>query len=76
MLSIILGFTALRLRLDYLAMATLATGEVLRFILRSRWADPVTNSVYGIQKVGEDFFALNPFPTGPSDRIGIRRLKL
>ena len=61
-LSIILGFTALRLRLDYLAMATLATGEVLRLILRSRWADPVTNSVYGINKVGEDFFALNPFP--------------
>ena len=68
-LGIISGFTALRLQLDYLAMATLAMGEFLRFMLRSNWAHPLTNSVYGITQVGEDFFALNPFD--PASDIGI-----
>jgi len=69
--SLFLGLPALRLRLDYLAIATIAGGEILRLILRSRWAEPVTQGVYGIQQFSDSFFDLNPYPTGPTDRIGI-----
>lgn len=69
--SIFLGLIALRLRLDYLAIATIAGGEILRFVLRSRWAESVTNGVYGIQRIADEFFALNPFSSDTTDRIGI-----
>lgn len=69
--SLLLGLSALRLRLDYLAIATIAGGEILRLVLRSRWAEPLTQGVYGIQQFSDQFFNLNPLPIEPTDRIGI-----
>ncbi len=63
-LGLILGIPTLRLRADYLAITTIAASEILRFIFRSSFARPLTNSVFGIQAFANDFFALNPIPPG------------
>src|SRR5690606_27796058 len=48
LLAVVLGIPTLRLRADYLAIATIATAEVLRLIFRSTAADPVTGSTNGL----------------------------
>ncbi len=48
---ILVGFPALRLRGDYLAIVTLGFGEVVRLIL-SNW-DSLTNGPKGLPRVGE-----------------------
>ena len=58
------GVTTLRLRADYLTVVTLSVGEILRFIVRSTWADPLTKSVYGIQRYADTFYDWNPIPEG------------
>jgi neutral amino acid transport system permease protein len=63
-LALLLGAPTLRLRADYLAITTIAAGEILRFVFRSDTAQPLTNSVFGIQQFAGDFFALNPIPPG------------
>jgi neutral amino acid transport system permease protein len=63
-LGLILGVPTLRLRADYLAIVTIAAGEILRFVVRSPFADPLTHSVFGIQAFADEFFALNPIPPG------------
>ena len=63
LLGFLLGLPTLRLRADYLAIATIAVAEALRLIIRSTWAAPFTNGVFGIQGFADEFFALNPFPT-------------
>lgn len=62
--SLFLGVAALRLRLDYLAIATIAFGEIFRQVVRSNWAEPVTGGVFGIQQFANDFFDLNPISEG------------
>ena len=62
--SLFLGVAALRLRLDYLAIATIAFGEIFRQVVRSNWAEPVTGGVFGIQQFANDFFTLNPINEG------------
>ena len=61
-LALLLGAPTLRLRADYLAITTIAAGEILRFVFRSDTAQPLTNSVFGIQQFAGDFFAINPIP--------------
>ena len=63
-LALLLGVPTLRLRADYLAIVTIAGGEILRLIVRSSWADPLTRSVFGIQNFADSFYDLNPFPDG------------
>lgn len=63
-LAFILGVPTLRLRGDYLAIATIAAGEVLRYIYRSGNAEPVTGGVYGLRQFADSFFDLNPYPLG------------
>ncbi len=63
-LALLLGGPTLRLRSDYLAITTIAAGEILRFVFRSDTAAPLTNSVFGIQQFAGDFFAINPIPPG------------
>lgn len=63
-LALLLGVPTLRLRADYLAIVTIAAGEILRLVVRSSWADPLTNSVFGIQNFADSFYDLNPFPDG------------
>lgn len=63
-LALILGAPTLRLRSDYLAIATIAAAEVLRYIYRSNIAEPITGGVFGLQQFADGFYALNPIPPG------------
>lgn len=63
-LALLLGIPTLRLRGDYLAIATIAAGEVLRYFYRSSWAEGVTGGVFGLRKFADPFFDLNPYPAG------------
>jgi len=64
LLGLLLGIPTLRLRADYLAIVTIAAGEILRIVVRSSWAKPLTNGIFGIQSFADAFFDLNPIPTG------------
>ena len=57
--GIILGFPVLRLRGDYLAIVTLAFGEIIRLILVN-WRD-VTNGGFGITSIPKVTFFGMPF---------------
>lgn len=70
-LALLLGFPTLRLRADYLAIVTIAAGEILRFIVRSQFAAPLTGGIFGIQQFADPFFDINPIPAG---RYGVGRL--
>lgn len=70
MLGMLLGLPTLRLRADYLAITTIAVAEVLRLVVRSSWAEPLTNGVFGIQGFADAFFDLNPFDGGAIYGIG------
>ena len=63
-LALLLGAPTLRLRSDYLAIATIAAGEILRIFYRSSYAEPVTGGVYGLQQFADAFYALNPLAAG------------
>jgi branched-chain amino acid transport system permease protein len=63
-LGLLLGIPTLRLRTDYLAIVTIASAEILRYVTRSRALEPLTGGVFGIQKFADPFFALNPIPPG------------
>ena len=60
LLSLILGVPTLRLRADYLAIVTIATGEIMRLATKS--IDFLGGSQGISGKMGDDFYALNPFP--------------
>jgi branched-chain amino acid transport system permease protein len=56
---LIVGYPALRLRGDYLAMVTLGFGEVVRLVLNN-W-DSLTNGPKGLPRVGQSIPPLNLF---------------
>lgn len=58
------GLPTLRLRVEYLAIVTIAAGEVLRTLLRSGGEDSLTRGVFGIQGFAGDFFDVNPYADG------------
>jgi branched-chain amino acid transport system permease protein len=64
LLGLLLGFPTLRLRADYLAIVTIAAGEILRLTVRSSWAEPLTNGIFGIQAFADEFFDINPIQPG------------
>ena len=70
-LALILGIPTLRLRGDYLSIATIAAAEVLRYLYRSEWAEPLTGGVFGLKQFANGFYELNPYTTaldlGPLD---------
>ncbi|MEN8234842.1 MAG: branched-chain amino acid ABC transporter permease, partial [Actinomycetota bacterium] len=70
LLGLLLGLPTLRLRADYLAITTIAAAEVIRLVVRSSWAQPLTNGVFGIQGFADSFFDLNPFPAAELYGIG------
>lgn len=72
LLGLLLGFPTLRLRADYLAIVTIAAGEILRLIVRSSGAEPLTNGVFGIQAFADEFFDINPIADG---RYGIGQFR-
>jgi neutral amino acid transport system permease protein len=63
-LGLIFGLPTLRLRLEYLAIVTIAAGEVLRTLIRSGGPDSLTRGVFGIQQFANDFFDANPIGEG------------
>lgn len=60
--GIMLGFPVLRLRGDYLAIVTLAFGEIIRIVLQN-WT-PVTGGANGLSVQKATFFGI-PFERGP-----------
>jgi branched-chain amino acid transport system permease protein len=64
LLALLLGIPTLRLRADYLAIVTIATAEIIRFLTRSVVLRDVTGGSYGLTQFARDFYALNPFPPG------------
>lgn len=67
-LAIILGVPTLRLRADYLAIATIATAEILRRLFGSVTLSEWFGGSTGLQGFATDFYALNPF-TGRLDLV-------
>jgi neutral amino acid transport system permease protein len=63
-LALLLGIPTLRLRTDYLAIVTIAMGEILRLVVRSTAAQPLTKGVFGIQGFAGGFYETNPFDSG------------
>jgi neutral amino acid transport system permease protein len=66
--ALALGLPTLRLRADYFAITTIASAEILRFVIRSRSATDLTGGPFGLQGIADAFYRLNPFPDG---RYGI-----
>jgi branched-chain amino acid transport system permease protein len=67
-LALLLGAPTLRLRADYLAIVTIATGEIMRLVLRAARFRETTGGAAGIQNFANDFFDVSPFSRG---RYGI-----
>ncbi|CAN7427240.1 high-affinity branched-chain amino acid ABC transporter permease LivM [Neorhizobium sp. LjRoot104] len=66
--GIILGFPVLRLRGDYLAIVTLAFGEIIRLVLIN-WTD-VTKGTFGISGIAKaSFFGIWSFDTGTANNF-------
>jgi len=63
-LGLLIGIPTLRLRADYLAIVTIAAAEILRLVVRSSLAAPLTKGIFGIQAFADEFFDLNPIPEG------------
>jgi branched-chain amino acid transport system permease protein len=64
LLALLLGVPTLRLRADYLAIATIAAAEIVRITFRSSTFREWTGGSNGITGFADDFYALNPFPKG------------
>src|ERR671920_1629377 len=62
-LALLLGLPTLRLRADYLAIATIAAAEGLRLLFRSVSASPVTGGTRGLAAFNGDFISLAPWDT-------------
>ena len=62
--GLLLGLPTLRLRADYLAIATISVAEILRVVVNSARVQSVTGGPIGITGVADDFFAVNPIPAG------------
>ncbi|WP_028647816.1 branched-chain amino acid ABC transporter permease [Nocardiopsis sp. CNT312] len=60
-LALLLGIPTLRLRADYLAITTIAAGEVIRLIYRADFVEPLTGGVFGMQNLASGFRRFNPF---------------
>ena len=64
LLALILGVPTLRLRADYLAIVTIAAGEIIRLGLRANSYRETTGGSDGLQAFADAFYDLNPFSGG------------
>ncbi|MCK2029289.1 branched-chain amino acid ABC transporter permease [Microbacterium galbinum] len=62
--AVLLGIPTLRLRADYLAIATIAAGEIVRLLFTTQVFDEFTNSADGLAQYNGGFRDANPFPPG------------
>ncbi|MGY2085104.1 branched-chain amino acid ABC transporter permease [Blastococcus sp. SYSU DS0539] len=63
LLALLLGIPTLRLRADYLAIATIAAAEGLRLTFRSVSATPITAGTRGLSGFSDPFVELAPWDT-------------
>jgi branched-chain amino acid transport system permease protein len=68
LLALLLGIPTLRLRADYLAIVTIASSEILRYIARSPSMREITRGSFGLSAFADGFYEINPLPPG---RYGI-----
>ncbi len=64
LLALLLGIPTLRLRADYLAIATIAAAEIVRLLVRSASLREYTGGSNGVTGFANGFFSLNPLPDG------------
>ena len=64
LLGLLLGLPTLRLRADYLAIATISAAEIIRVVINSARMQDITGGPIGITGVAKDFYAINPIPDG------------
>jgi neutral amino acid transport system permease protein len=69
-LGILLGLPTLRLKADYLAIVTIAVGEIIRLIVRAAALSDTTGGSNGINGFANSFQNWNPFNN--SDTYGFR----
>lgn len=62
--ALILGIPTLRLRSDYLAIVTIASAEILRYVVSTTSMVGLTGGSNGLSAFGFQFFDMNPFPAG------------
>ncbi len=70
LLALLLGIPTLRLRADYLSIVTIGTAEIVRLIVRSPELGPWTGGSTGINRSGDNFYALNPLPEDFTIKLG------
>ncbi|MEJ5867792.1 branched-chain amino acid ABC transporter permease [Pseudokineococcus sp. 5B2Z-1] len=70
LLAVLLGIPTLRLRADYLAIATIAAAEIVRLTVRSATLRDQTGGSSGLSGFAEGFYDLNPFTPGQSYGFG------
>src|SRR6266496_1137559 len=64
LLAVLLGFPALRLRADYLAIVTIAASEIVRLVVRSVRYTATLGGTDGLQNFAGRFFEVNPLSPG------------
>ncbi|MDR6867286.1 branched-chain amino acid transport system permease protein [Microbacterium resistens] len=62
--ALVLGIPTLRLRADYLAIATIAAAEIVRLLFLTEVFKKWTNSAGGLSGYSTGFRDINPFPPG------------
>ncbi|MCB1284719.1 MAG: branched-chain amino acid ABC transporter permease [Microthrixaceae bacterium] len=68
LLGLLMGLPTLRLRADYLAIATISVAEIVRVLVNSRLVQDVTGGPIGINHIADELYDINPIPEG---RYGI-----
>lgn len=63
-LALLLGLPTLRLRAEYLAIVTIAVGEIFRLIVQAPALRDVTGGSTGMGGFADSFHDLNPLPAG------------
>ena len=63
-LALLLGIPTLRLRADYLAIATIAAAEIVRLLARSSTLREYTGGSNGRNGFSDGFYAANPYSDG------------
>ncbi len=62
--ALILGIPTLRLRSDYLAIVTIASAEILRYIVSTTSLKDLTGGSGGLSGFSQELYAINPFAEG------------
>jgi branched-chain amino acid transport system permease protein len=62
--ALLLGIPTLRLRADYLAIVTIASAEILRYVVSTTSLKDLTGGSAGLSGFATEFYEMNPFATG------------